>query len=696
MSVPRRSCAALLAVGLSIACLLGQVGVVSPAQAGGTLAGPLFPRAETSTLLMSEDFEGDWPTAGWNVFDANGATGGEFFWDEDDFKPHGGSQSAWPANGGANAVDPAVSHYGIFVDAWMVYGPFDLSAYNAGSFEFYWWNESEGDYDFFSWGASHDGVNFDWTSVSGGSRTWFHQDVDLSAYAGDASVWIAFRFQSDESFCYDGPFVDDIRLWGTVGTAPAAFGKASPADGAAGQPLSPILTWGSVADATSYEYCYDTSNDGACSTWVDAGSATSAGVGSLALDTTYYWQVRAINDYGTTYADGAQGAYWDFTTGGPPGAFGKASPADGAVGRPLGSTLTWEAAAEATSYEYCLDVSNDDACDYAWVPVGGATSAGVGPLALDTTYYWQVRAINDFGTSHADGGAWWDFTTGGPPGAFGKVAPADGAVGRPLALTLSWGASAGATSYEYCFDPSDNDLCSDGWESTGTETSVSLPDVETNTLYWQVRATNDFGTTYADSGAWWDFTTVATATFRSVGMYDGWVLEQDEDSGKGGTFDAAAATGRLGDDDSDRQYRSILHFDTATLPDNAVVVGVTLRVKRQGITGTSPFGAHGLLKVDLQAGAYHEVAALEKYDFQAIGTRGNVGRFIKTPSEGWYRAPLRAVSYPLINLTGTTQFRLRFDLDHDDDLSADFLRFYSGDAIVEADRPELTITYYVP
>jgi hypothetical protein len=677
-------------------CLLGQVGVVSAAQAGGVLARALSPRSEPSTLLMSEDFEGAWPTAGWNVFDANGPYGGELFWGKDDFNPHGGSQSAWAAGGGADARDPATSNYAEFQDSWMVYGPFDLSGYTAATLDFYWWMQAEGSSDYFYYGASHDGVNFGLATVMTWNTPWTHQDVDLSSYAGDASVWIAFRFTSDGSVSFKGPFVDDIFLWGTPGTAPAAFGKASPADGAVGQALSPTLNWGAAADAESYEYCLDTSDDGACSTWVDAGLATSAGVGPLALGTSYFWQVRAVNGFGTTYADGAEGAYWDFTTGDSPGAFAKVSPADGAAGQALGLTLSWGAATDATSYEYCLDASNDDACDYAWVPVGGATSAGVGPLALDTSYYWQVRAINDFGTSQADGGTWWDFTTGGPPSAFGKVSPADGANGVALSPTLSWGAASGATSYEYCYDPSDNDTCSGGWESAGTATSVTFPDLETNTFYWQVRAINDFGTTYADGGAWWEFTTLSVATFRSVGAYDGWVLEQDELSGKGGTSDGASTLFLVGDDALDRQYRSILDFDTATLPDNAVVTGVTLRIRRQGISGTNPFTTHGLLKVDMNAGFYHDIQALERFDFQAIGSRGNVGRFIKTPADGWYRAPLRAVSYPLVNLTGTTQFRLRFDLDDDDDSSADFLRFYSGDATVEADRPELLVTYYVP
>ncbi len=52
--------------------------------------------------------------------------------------------------------------------------------------------------------------------------------------------------------------------------------------------------------------------------------------------------------------------------------------------------------------------------------------------------------------------------------------------------------------------------------------------------------------------------------------------------------------------------------------------------------------------MDLKTGAYHEHPALENLDFHAVGSRGNVGRFIKTPSSGWYRAPLRAPSYALV------------------------------------------------
>ena len=79
-----------------------------------------------------------------------------------------------------------------------------------------------------------------------------------------------------------------------------------------------------------------------------------------------------------------------------------------------------------------------------------------------------------------------------------------------------------------------------------------------------------------------------------------------------------------------------------------------------------------------------------------VGSGGNVGRFVKTPALGWHRAPLQAASYPLVNLTGTTQLRLRLATDDNYDGVADYLSFYTGDTPTITDRPGRIVTYYVP
>ncbi len=85
------------------------------------------------------------------------------------------------------------------------------------------------------------------------------------------------------------------------------------------------------------------------------------------------------------------------------------------------------------------------------------------------------------------------------------------------------------------------------------------------TYYWQVRATNYEAATYADGSetAFWSFKTKAQPlTFRSTALQDGWILESTETSNKGGTLNSTDTTFKLGDAAADKQYRSILSFNT--------------------------------------------------------------------------------------------------------------------------------------
>jgi hypothetical protein len=937
------------------------------------------------TIPMSENFEGAFPNGLWNVFDNNGATYGEYYWDDDDFKPHNNSWSAWVANGGANGVDPQYNNYANNMDTWMMYGPFDLSGCAAADFEFYYWNKSEANYDFFGWGASPNGLNVYGWQLSGSEESWNYVDFDLAQYLGDTSVWLTFIFQSDGSNTDIGTFVDDVTLWcltetdvkrwtymvylagdnnlesaavddfmemssvgstasvnivalmdrisgfdtsyddwtdtrrfyittgltpaaangvswgeanmgdpevllkfvrwakaaypadhyvlvfwdhgsgwrlrdpnealtkgvsfddtsggdsidmpelrstlstltgggatpfdivgmdaclmamaevdnqikpyanirvgseedepndgapyntilsalvsdptmsatalatdmvdfyyssygnnntqsavnlgstyttlntaintfalalinnganyiswiqtarnastqfaytyyidlwdfadwvtinvpdptinnaavavksavmaavvhehhgaswpwargisiyfpktpgeydarydgstgfleftantqwdewihtyhnfanyptmfykssppngatgqllspplswgsstgatkyyicaydtsndnvcngggiwydlgpstdvtvnglientayywqvradnasGTVyankgtwwsfttGIKPTAFNKSGPTNGATNQSLNPTLTWGTSTYASSYEYCYDTTNDNACSGWTNNGTSTSKDLNGLSEYTTYYWHVRAINIYGVKYSDGnSPTAFWSFTTGGIPGAFNKTTPSNGVTNRPLSLWLIWGMSSNATSYGYCYDTTDNNSCDSSWINTGVNTSAPISGLDLGTTYYWHVRANNSFGMRYSDSDVWWSFTTGNVPGAFNKIIPANGAINRPLSLTLSWGSSSSAVSYSYCIDSNNNNACDSSWISTGVSTNSPIGGLDLGTTYyWQVRANNSFGSTYSNGGVWWSFTT---------------------------------------------------------------------------------------------------------------------------------------------------------------------------------------------
>jgi len=186
---------------------------------------------------------------------------------------------------------------------------------------------------------------------------------------------------------------------------------------------------------------------------------------------------------------------------------------------------------------------------------------------------------------------------------------------------------------------------------------------------------------------------LSSATFTSQAANDGWVLESAETSGMGGSNDSIATTLRVGDDVADKQYRGILSFDTSGLPDTVVITGVTLKVKKYSIVATDPFTTHGTLMAAIRQPYFGSAVTLANSDFQAALSK-QVG-FNSTPVSNWYSTNYNSAIWPYINLTGTTQFRLKFTLDDNDDLGADYVRFYSGNASMIY-RPQLIVEYYVP
>ena len=187
-----------------------------------------------------------------------------------------------------------------------------------------------------------------------------------------------------------------------------------------------------------------------------------------------------------------------------------------------------------------------------------------------------------------------------------------------------------------------------------------------------------------------------TSIFSSDAAQDGWILESTETSNVGGTLNNAATTFNLGDNDQDKQFRAILSFNTATLPDTAVITKVTLKIKKQGQVGTNPFTALGGLRVDIRKPFFGTNVDLVISDFQAAAGKPSVATFAVTPVNNWYSAAIGRAGFPQINLSGTTQFRLRFATDDNDNNSADYMKFFSGDYATASARPTLVIQYYVP
>ncbi|MBI5943031.1 MAG: right-handed parallel beta-helix repeat-containing protein [Chloroflexi bacterium] len=195
--------------------------------------------------------------------------------------------------------------------------------------------------------------------------------------------------------------------------------------------------------------------------------------------------------------------------------------------------------------------------------------------------------------------------------------------------------------------------------------------------------------------------TILSEVFRSNAANDGWVLESNETSNKGGSKNSNATTFNLGDDSKDRMYRAVLHFPTISLPDNAVVTQVILMIKKQGAAGADPFITHQNILIDIRGGVFGsfgpiKIGALQVSDFQAPADKYSVGVIRNNPVSGWYWSVLDAAAFPHINRVGVTQLRLGFQIDDNDNRENDFLKFFSGNAGSAEDRPQLLVKYYVP
>jgi CSLREA domain-containing protein len=196
-----------------------------------------------------------------------------------------------------------------------------------------------------------------------------------------------------------------------------------------------------------------------------------------------------------------------------------------------------------------------------------------------------------------------------------------------------------------------------------------------------------------DIGAFED-TLKFTLALKSENTNDGWILESAETSGNGGTLNSTATNFNLGDDAANKQYRAILHFDTSSLPDNAVIISATLQIKKQGVVGSNPFNLLGDLKASVRKPSFG-TTNLALADFKSMPGKNNVATFGTTPVSNWYSALLNNAGRVYINRTGTTQFRLAFTLDDNNDNGADLMKFFSGNAGA-ANRPQLVIQYYIP
>lgn len=186
------------------------------------------------------------------------------------------------------------------------------------------------------------------------------------------------------------------------------------------------------------------------------------------------------------------------------------------------------------------------------------------------------------------------------------------------------------------------------------------------------------------------------ASFTSIAAEDGWVRESSENSGVGGnrnTGGTGSKAIRMGDHKADKQYKSIVSFDTSSIPDGATITGARLELTRGGNRGQNPFNTHGTCYVDIKTGVFSGNAALENIDFQDPADAEREATVSNQGGSGTvYTVDLNAAGN-FINKAGRTQLRLYFSLDDNDDHGNDIAGFFSANNRNAARHPRLFVTY---
>lgn len=171
--------------------------------------------------IKYEDFEASFPND-WNVYAKSGSA--DAYWDDTSFKRYAGSWSCFCADLGAEAGGYG-GQYVNNMNAWMIYGPFDLSDADHAEMTFYHWTKTQSSNDKFHFGASTDGSVFyvwdrsgNYTDDAGNVGGWLPETLNLADVyeigdlTGESQVWVAFVFTSDGSVVDDGTYIDEVTI----------------------------------------------------------------------------------------------------------------------------------------------------------------------------------------------------------------------------------------------------------------------------------------------------------------------------------------------------------------------------------------------------------------------------------------------------------------------------------------------------
>ncbi|HXH74804.1 MAG TPA: fibronectin type III domain-containing protein [Bacteriovoracaceae bacterium] len=318
-------------------------------------------------------------------------------------------------------------------------------------------------------------VTLSWSAVSGansykiwrGTSTGIHTEIataittltynDTSVVNGSTYYYVIKAFNGSDSAKSNEVVSKPIASFNIASTTAVSSSRVD-------------LTWAAVAGADTYDISYGTSS-GTYTTTVSGVSSPYA-VTSLAPASTYFFIVTARNSVGSGTARNSAETGATTAFGAPSGL--------AAVATPGQVNLTWNAVSGASSYKVLRGTVLGTYTTIATgVGIPAHTDTG---LANGTTYFYVVRAFN--GTDSANSGE----VSVKPIASFSL---ATAVVNSSSSITLTWGAAAGADSFDVQYGASSGIYLG---TVTGVTSPYTLTGLSAGTLYYiSIRAKNTVG-----------------------------------------------------------------------------------------------------------------------------------------------------------------------------------------------------------
>ena len=295
---------------------------------------------------------------------------------------------------------------------------------------------------------------------------------DTSAVAGTTY----FYWVTASSSCGTSGFSNADSGSRSNATTPAPTGVTATDGGC----TSITVAWTAVPGATSYTIWRNTVNDSASATQIGTNTASPFDDTSAAAGSSFFYWVTATGSCGASGFSNADSGSRAAATAAPTGVAATDGTSCSAV------TVSWNAVAGATSYQIWRNTVNNS---------GTATQIGTDTASpfddttavASTTYFYWVRAVGSCGASafsNADSGS---RASGSAPPSPSRVKATDNDCN---AVTVTWRASSGATSYLIFRGTSNNSASAVQIGTSGTLSFVDTTAVPGTTYQYWAKAAN--------------------------------------------------------------------------------------------------------------------------------------------------------------------------------------------------------------